>query len=351
MVSSIKRFIMKRRKNNLSTDLQLRFLKRLLRLLNRGYPLLESLEIIKWDKTMHRTASRMISFMKSGTPIDTAFEKCGFNKSLASHLHFIHANNDLVGSLQKCLSFFENRLLHTKKLQQTVRYPIFLFLIFTALLFFIKQSILPSFLVLFQGGSESASAVMFSIRLINFLIAFFLILVLLAFVITGFWIIQKRTLSIKQQLAIYKRIPVIRSYLWLNTSYQFASHMTSLLKTGMSFKEIFLHMSSQDKLPIIAFYSNKLNISLQRGISLNTELAKLSFLDSNLSNIFDKNADYESLEKDLDAYAEMVIENIQNRIKKTIAFIQPISFIILGSFIIMIYMTLMWPMFQLIQTI
>ncbi|WLV26028.1 competence type IV pilus assembly protein ComGB [Aciduricibacillus chroicocephali] len=347
----MKRFIKKRKKSSLSVDLQLRFLKRLLRLLERGYPLLESLEIIKWDQTMNRTASRMIALLKSGLPMDITFEKCGFNKSIASHLYFIHTNNDLVGSLEKSLSFFENRLLHAKKLQQTIRYPIVLFFVFTVLLFFIKQSVLPSFLELFQEGSGSAWTVKFSIRVIDYFISGFFVTCLLIIFITVFWLIQKKSLPIQKQISIYRRIPGIRSYLWLNTSYQFASHITSLLKTGMSFKEIFQHMSDQEKLPILAFYSSKINATLQKGAHLSTELTKLAFLDSNLSCIFEKNADYTSLEKDLDSYAEMVIDNIQRKIKNIIGFIQPLSFIVLGFFIIIIYMTLMWPMFQLIQSI
>lgn len=351
MVSSVKKLIMKRRKNRLPINLQLRFLKRMQRLLSQGYPLIETLEIMKWDHSFKKISSRMVALLKSGNNLDKAFEKCGFNEAISAHLHFIRSNNDLVGSLQKCLSFFENRLSHSRKLQQTLRYPLVLFFIFTTLLVFIKQSVLPSFLTLFQSSASSSAAILFSIRLINWLIIVFFIMISALLTIFLFWLFKKKALPIKKQLFIYEKIPFVCSYIRLNTSYQLTSHMSSMLKTGMPFKEIFFHMANQDKLPILAFYSKEINKALEKGFHLNDILSKFTFLDKSISHIFQKNADYDVLEKDLDVYSEMVIDRIQEIIKKTIAFIQPVSFIMIGCFIILIYMTLMWPMFQLIQSI
>jgi len=347
----MKKHISRIRRRTLSNTLQLRFLKRLLRLLENGYPLIEALETMKWDSSLKKTASRMIALLKSGLPIDITLEKCNFNQAISGHLYFIRTNNDLVGSLKKCLDVYEHRINHTQKFQQTIRYPLLLFFIFSILLFFIKQSVLPSFLDLFQASSNSATTIQISIKAIDVFVTLFFFGGFTVILASLLWHFYKKKLSIEKQLLVYKRIPVFRTYLRLTTSFAFSFHLSSLLKTGMSFREIFLHMSKQDKFPVLALYSKKITNELNKGIYINHMLNKFEFLEKDLSFIFQKNADYEALEKDLEAYAEILTENLQSKIKKGIAFLQPISFTLLACFIVLVYMTLMWPMFQLIQTI
>lgn len=351
MGSFMKKYISRFKRSTLPNTIQLRFLKRLLRLLENGYPLIEALETMKWDGSLKKTASRMIALLKSGMPMDIALEKCNFNQAISGHLYFIRTNNDLVGSLRKCLDVYEHRITHVQKFQQTIRYPLLLFFIFAVLLFFIKQSVLPSFLDLFQSSSNSASTIQISIKIINFFMTLFFVSGFIVLLSSLLWLYYKKRLSIEKQLLVYRKIPIFRNYLRLSTSFTFAFHISSLLKTGMSFREIFLHISKQDKFPILSLYSKKITNELNKGIYINQLLGKFEFLEKDLSFIFQKNSDYEALEKDLEAYAEILTENLQAKIKKGIAFLQPISFIILAGFIVLVYMTLMWPMFQLIQTI
>lgn len=338
-------------KTKLSKDVQLRFLRRLSRLLGNGYPLIEALTIIKWDDQMTETATKMITLLKKGNTIDQAFEKTDFHHTITSYLYFVRANGDLQTSIDKCIEMYEHRVNYMKKFQQIARYPLILLIIFSILLYFIKKLVLPSFVDLFQSSSDASSTVTLSIIIIETLGTFVLVMSFLFLGSVVLWQINKRKFRIDQQIKLYKFIPIYRTFLKLQTSFLFATHLSTLLKTGMSIKEILHHMAKQKKLPIIAYYSHLMIEELSKGFSLTSLLSQFTFFEQRIATIFQKNADMYALEKDFTMYAEFLTDELHRKIMKTITFIQPFFFVVLAGFIIFIYVTLMWPMFQLIKTI
>lgn len=350
MVSYLQKHFFRRKKRGINFDLQLQFLKRLERLLRNGYPLIEALDILTWDRKMTDSVETIKASLQAGHPVDQAFEHAMFHETITSYLYFVRMNGDLPTSLRKCIHIGEQRLKYLTKFIQVIRYPLVLLIIFLTLLFFIKQSVLPSFVDLFHSSSQASSTVMFSIMIIDLFVYIVIMSALGLLLISIMWLINKTKLSIETQLKIYSKIPIIRSYLRMQTSLFFATHMSMFLKTGMSIKDVLKKMSEQRKLSILSYYTNLMMNELSRGFYMTSLLAELRFLDKRIATIFHKNADANDLEKDLTAFADLLMEEMENKIMKMITIIQPLFFIILACFIIFIYVTLMWPMFQLIKT-
>ncbi|GAA0602539.1 hypothetical protein GCM10009001_19370 [Virgibacillus siamensis] len=348
---SIRKFIWLANKKMMSNDLQLRFLKRMVRLLDNGYTLVEALEIIKWDKQLDQVASTIVTSLKNGRTFDEALENTGrFSRAITSYLYFIRANGDIRQSIEKCNAMFEQRIRYTKKFQETIRYPIILLFVFGLLIYFVKQSVLPSFIDLFNNSGGS-STVYISIIVIDVLTKFMMIfgILLVAGILFSKGI--KHKISIEKQIMIQRSIPVYRNYKKLHTSFLFATHFSSLLKTGMSIKEILSVMRNQNKLPILSYFSTLMTDELNKGIYITNLLENLPLIDKQIAVIFQKNADVNALEKDLEMYAAVLTEELNRKIMKILTYLQPAFFLILASLIILIYVTLMWPMFQLIKTI
>ncbi|MFD2759401.1 competence type IV pilus assembly protein ComGB [Lentibacillus juripiscarius] len=332
-------------------DLQLRFLHRLSRLLNNGYTMIGALEIIQWDHQLKAIASSVTTSLKSGSPLDEALEHVHFSPTITSYLYLVRNNGDLQSSLEKCITMYEQRLVYMKKFQETARYPIILLIVFAFLLYFIKQSILPSFLDLFHGTAASASAIMLTIAIVD--IAGYILFGLFIILGLGFllWRLNKEKISIDKRIKVYSMIPIYRRYKQTQISFLFAVHISSLLMSGLSIKEILSSLSRQKKQPILAYYASLLTNELSRGIYVTNLLARLPLLDKQLSVIFQKHSDVKALEKDLSVYSELQTEETHRKIMKAITYIQPVFFIMLAGMIVAVYMSLMWPMFQLINTI
>lgn len=339
------------RKKKLTSGLQLRFLKRLTRLLNNGYPLINALEIIQWDKQLLTTSQLISQDLRDGYSLDESLERTGFNHTITAYLYVVRANGNLQENILKCVDMYEQRLEYMKKFQQTARYPLVLFFIFLFLLYFIKESVLPSFTNLFQGNNETSVVISVSVIVID---SFTTILILMAIVVISSFFLSKyikRVVPIEKQIAIYSKIPILRKYLRIQTSFLFATHVSSLLKTGLSLKEILEHILQQKKLRIISYYASLMINELSNGKPVAGLLDELKLIDRRLPIIFEKNADVHALEKDLAIYAELSTELLNQKVTKAITLIQPVFFVILAGFIVFIYVTLMWPMFQLLKTI
>lgn len=347
---SLRKYFLRTGNKSLSKQLQLRFLKRLSRLLKDGYTLIEAFEVIKWDEQLKSTATTIIELLKGGDTIDQALEKADFTPSITSYLYFVRESGDIQLSIEKCVSMYESRMEYTKKFQETLRYPSILLVVFMVLIYFVKQSVLPSFMDLFQSNSGSSS-IQISILLIDYLSIFIISLGVILTVAILVWQFCKHKVSIEKQIVVYRSIPIYRKYKKMHTSFLFATHFSSLLKTGMSIKEILNVMTHQQKLPILSYFSTLMTAELTRGVYITNLLAQLPLIDKQLSLIFQKNTDVHALEKDLTVYAALITEDLHRKIMKALTYIQPVFFLLLASFIIFIYITLMWPMFQLIKTI
>lgn len=351
MVLFLKRHFLMVRQKKLSPELQLRFLKRLSRLLTNGYPFIASLERIQWDKQLIRTAKQIKLALKKGETIDQAFESAQFHSSITAYLYFVKDRGDIQSSIDKCIHMYEDRIHYTKKFQQIARYPLILLVIFSILLYFINQSVLPSFVELFQTSEAASSTITFSMLVIDLLGTLIIVLGSACIIVFIIWHVNKRKVRIETQMKLYNLIPVYRKILTLQTSFQFATHLSTLLDTGMSIKDILMNMSKQDRLPIIAHYSSLIIKELSKGLHIEQLLSELTFFDVQLAAIFQKNVDNEALAKDLAIYAELLTEELHRRVIQMITLIQPLFFILLACFVVFIYMTLLWPMFQLIKTI
>ncbi|MDY0396674.1 type II secretion system F family protein [Virgibacillus halophilus] len=139
-------FLMKKfRKNGLSDELQLRFLQRLQRTLANGYPLLEALDTIRWDRRLANTAVQIIDMLKRGLALDEALEQTKFHPSICSYLHLSRNIGNVAESLDKCIEMFQKRCEYLRKFQQLSRYPLLLIIVFSLLLFFIKKECIAGF--------------------------------------------------------------------------------------------------------------------------------------------------------------------------------------------------------------
>lgn len=335
----------------LSDELQIRFLNRLKQFLLNGYSLQHALEAISWDKELAATSNLFLDKLQRGHKLDDIFSEAGFHPSVSSFLCFVQPNSNLLEAITKCTDMMEQRFNQIKRFKLILRYPIILLILFIFILFFINHHVLPSFQSLFSGSKSSLYGISLLIQfmeLFQFLILIFFLLLLLILLL---WRQFKKRLPIEEQLKIIQHIPILSRYIRLKTSFQFAMNFSMLLKTGLPLKEILSELAYQDKLPIISHYAVLLEGNLNRGVHFGMLLEELFFIENELGAIFQKNATVDMLERDLSLYSDLLLENLQRMIFRVISWIQPTVYIFLGIFIIFIYLSLMWPMLEMLKSI
>lgn len=337
------------KERRLPERLQLKFLEQLAQLLSHGYTLLESLERIKWDKRMSHTAMILMRALKTGLTIDQAFTQAQFHYSITSYLYFVRKHGNLLASILTCKEMFAKRLRYKQTFQQIMRYPLFLGVIFSIILIFLRQAILPTFLNIFQTNNQVPKSLMYIFVTLDYVIPLFIFMIgsLCIGIITVTRL--RRKIDIQVKVKIYERIPIYRRYLQRQTSFQIATHLSELLKTGMPLKDILHHMSKQDRFPIVAYYTKMMLDTLNMGNQISQLLVQCYFIEQQMTDIFQNNYDNQSLAKDLAVYSNMLADRMHQKIITFLQIIQPIFFVIIGIFIVLVYFMLMWPMFQLIN--
>lgn len=338
------------RKKKLPEEIQLRFLRRMNRFLKNGYSLQDALEAAAWDKDLKKISSYFLERLTQGAQLDIIFEESGFHPSITAFIYFVNANANLSDALEKCTNMMEHRFEQSKKFKTTIRYPLLLLFVFTMILLFINQQILPAFEPLLRGSPEALAIVVLLKGILDFFELAAVTSCILFLILSFAWRIGKQKIPVEDQLRIFRRIPIYKSYLKIQTSFQFAAHFSSLLTAGLTLKEILHEITKQTRLPVLSYYAQLLTDNLAHGYHISYSLDELPFIESQLAAIFQKDTNKAMLEKDLSLYSDLLLEEMQRLIVQTIYFIQPVFYLVLGLFIIFIYLSLMWPMFQLINT-
>lgn len=331
-------------------EIQLAFLTRLHRLLSIGYPLMPALQRTKWEDRFVKLADTITQALTAGKTIDEAFELAAFHPHIVSHLYLSRTTGNLEESINKAADTFRDRIFYFNKIKQITRYPLLLLFIFCILLFLMKQIVLPSFSSLFQSTSASSTLVLFRL-LVDYVVYLLVTIAFIGLFIVFLWPIYTRKVTTNTLIKIYQSLPLCRSYIKAQTSLLFAAHFSSLLKTGISYYDIVQQMSGLKKQRIISFYSSYLKEELSKGYTMSSLLASLPLFDKKLSSLFNQDASSVHLTQDLDMFTEVLTEEMKRRALRLVTYIQPVFFVVLAGFIIFIYITIMWPMYELIKTI
>lgn len=336
---------------SISIKTQLSFLKKLEKLLNSGYPLIQAFSVMEWDEKMADLSRLVAGYLKEGLTIDEAFGKASFDEEVVTYLFFARLSGELPSVLKQCCEMMEHRVIATKKFKQTSSYPLFLLLICLFLLWFVKQSVYPAFYDLFSSSGSVSPILSYSMMAVDLLFVMIAAFVFLALSAAPVAFFLNNFTPIDAQLRFYQKIPLYRLYLKKKITFLFSLHLSALFQTGFSPKEAFQAIAAQNKQPILSFYAKQVITDLEYGTPLGNILPTLYFLESDLHSIFQKNATIQWIEKDLSTYADFLIEQMQEQIKKAAGFIQPAVFCLLGFLIVFVYLSIMLPMFQLIESV
>lgn len=343
--------LMKQQKSKIKEEKQIRFLRQVAKLLASGYSLNQSLKVMSWDKDLAAIASEVSRDLIDGLLLDQSLKRLNFHYVITSYLYFSRSKDHLEISIEKSVDLLEMRMKYKNKLQSVLRYPFILLFIFFILLLFIKYSILPTFIDMIQSHGESSSTSTLLLLFLDFSTQLFIILLFIFSCFALVWLRLKERFSLGLKLKIYEKIPLFRTYIKVQTTYLFATHVSTLLEVGMPMKDVLHQLIEQKDLNIISYYAELMIDELNEGHSLVYLLQQLPFIDEQIAQIYQQNLNASTLSKDLQTYADMLMDTIQLKVTKYIEYVQPSLLAVFACFIVFIYVTLMWPMFELVKTI
>ena len=330
------------------------FLLRLGELLESGYHLSEALRFLQSQESVKRRDSidEALNLLKSGHSLHEVMTSIGFHPQLLQYIHYAEFYGDLPRALQEGGRFWEKRNEDQEKLMKILVYPLVLFLFILCISVLLQGILLPKFEALYENMEIAPSFflkfIVFLSSLSDYLLYGAGIFVVLFIICKKWW--YNKICPLKQKQFLLK-IPFLKLYVRLFDTYYLSYQLSSLLAGGLSFNESMQLFTTHSKQPFFKKVSQVITEGLNEGRSLQSVFQDLPYFERYMSDVLANGQKNTKLDKELYHYSRIVMQTLEERVSSVLKIIQPFLFAIVGAIVIGIYLSVLLPMFSIIESL
>jgi competence protein ComGB len=328
------------------------FLKRMGELLERGYSYSEAVESIFHQMPIKRHQELRLGLekLKAGEPLYRILTDYKFQNDIVGYIYFADKHGGMLEAISEGSKLAINKHLAIVKLKKIFYYPVFMFLMTNILLIFVERNLLPQYFVLFHSmGIEVntfTKVVMTFGNMLPLLLFFFLVMVLLLF---ANYLIYFRKLPIINQRQYLLKIPLIGSSLRLIQTQYFALQLGYLLTGGLSVHESLQLFETAPKNQFYRTLSEMITKRLKTGENLAHILEQMNLFEKELPYIISHGQTNGKLDKELLFFSQNCLSKLEQKMERTLKQVQPVLYGIIALLVISMYLSIMIPMFKLIN--
>lgn len=247
------------------------------------------------------------------------------------------------GDLQDCIGrlgqYLSMRVKQQTVLKGLLQYPIILLSMLGVLLIALKIFVFPEL----ETWQSQDTAVENNHYLYLVGLGLCLLFVILLIVKVGqIW----RGISTNKKVDYLCRLPIIGESYRLYYGYYLISNFSLLLSNGMGMKRICQMFSTFDSQSLLYQLGQSLNEILAEGNKPEKLLKEYSYLPLELIIFVNKGATTKELGQQLDAFANVLFKRLSKSIEKLLTMIQPLLFGIIAIVIILLYLSIMLPIYH-----
>ncbi|MBP0724496.1 type II secretion system F family protein [Bacillus sp. RG28] len=333
---------------------QATFLQSLGQLLEKGYPLIQGLEFasIHLSKHSRTLLNNKISLLKEGKPFIEMIKSLKFHQDVTLYMYYAEKHGDLSFALKEGSIILKKKLEHRQHVQKILAYPICLLLFLGCILYFFKQFIIPQYEILFTSFQTSQNA--FALKYIKVIsnapqyIAFSLIALS---VFIGVVYLLNRHRSPVQRMEVLIKIPLFSKFLRILNTYEFSMQLSSLLEAGLPLLEALKILQQNDIRTFLKEKSKIIYQHLLNGDSIQEVLQNDNCFEKELTLVITHGMQNSSLDNELKEYSKLLVNYIEEYLKKSLSILQPVLLCVIALLIISLYLSLLLPMFQIMNNI
>lgn len=333
---------------------QARFLQELGDLLENGFTLYEGIEfsLIHGKKKYRDGLREALGLLKDGHTFRDFLEWLNFEQELVGLVSYGEKHGQLSKSLQDGGKIWLKKSEDRAKLKNLLYYPIFLLVFTFALLQAFTNYLLPKFSEMYQGaGQETNIFLKLSVLLATLINNLPLIIILLlTFLMLIYHYYFKKISKIKLELLMNK-VPLLRTFRRLSSTYYFSMQLGSLLKGGVSIIDALTIMSAQDPKKLVREIAHQMIERLQEGDTLDSICGTIKIFMTDFERVISHGQKNGLLGEELLYYSKMLISEMEMKTERYIKVVQPLMFGIVAILVILLYLAILMPMISLMNTI
>ena len=337
-----------RLKKYFTLKLQVKFLKRFTQLVENGFSVIDALEVMQTllDKSV---IALMIQACIKGDDFSDTLELMGFEQRIVYIVRAGEGSNALLRGLQAArnysIHFFENR----GELKKKLRYPLFLFAVVILVLasmfiFFIPQ--LDGFYETFNLDGESTS-IHVIIWILGSLLLVTLVLVTFVLLILKFDHPRFQRFIFDWLFCIYG-VKFITQKLF---SYYFATQVNMFTACGLSLKDSMEMILTFEKLSLIKYMVHDLGTEIEGGKEISEAIRDVDYFTPYFKLIVNHALKVGSLDLELEHFVKTELASLNEAVGTSLKVFQAGFMMLIGVLIIMLYLSILQPIFEMVDII
>ncbi|MGS2776061.1 competence type IV pilus assembly protein ComGB [Robertmurraya sp. GLU-23] len=333
---------------------QSNLLKHVGELLDRGYALAEALESTSLQMAEGKKIelNSSIKLLREGFAFSLVIQKLGFHQTLVSYVYFAEQHGGQAHAYIEASNYMMKQQKDKKELIKIVTYP--LILVFTTILLFVfvDQFLLPKFVSLFQSMGLPSNLFTEVIILIGSTFPFVSILFVVTLLIfASYYLFVFKNYSAMKQKKILVSIPWCGVFFQLLITHYFSVQMSYLLGGGLSIYEAVSLFEGNKENKFDQELGAYLKQHLLKGISLEEIIKKQTIFERDLPMVIQHGQKNGRLDQELLFFSSYCMNRFQEKVNHIMKFIQPSIYLIVGLLVISMYLSILLPMFHLMDGI
>lgn len=329
------------------------FLQKTSNLMQEGYMLAESLILLLpyYTKKASEWTNEIQNGLQNGLNAHEIFKKFQVDNEFLIAIYFAEKNGDLAKTLNKVSSQMLYKQETMKKFGKLLLYPFAMFSLLILFFLGFRTYFLPNISQMVQHDSKTDNPTIilssYLLHMPDYFIGCAIFLITLSLIFLSFI----RKLPPPQKLSIILKIPVVKKYYKLTMTRQFARHLGNLLQSGFSMQQALAELKTQQFKKDIQYVADEVSKQIVYGSKL-SQVIKLSNYFYGKFELFVEHGEKNGLlGRELLLYCDILDEKLKNDIKVATLVIQPLFFVIIAICIVAAYLSILLPMYEMIEII
>jgi competence protein ComGB len=330
------------------------FLKKMGELLERGYSYSDAVESLLYQLPLKRHLELRVCLeeLKAGQPLHKVLETLKFQKDLVGYIYFADKHGGMLEAISEGSKLTLNKNVTLQKLKKAIFYPVFLFFMTNIIFLFVERTLLPQYFSLYDSMGLEVNVFTKVVATFGTMLpritVFFLISIILLLIAYFFYFIKLPTLNQRKFLL---KIPFIGPAIRLIQTQYFTLQLGYLLSGGLSVHESLQLFESAPRNLFYRDISIIINGRLKRGEDLPQILMGLNFFEKELPIVVNHGQTNGRLERELLFFSKGCLIKLEEKVEKGLKNLQPILYGVIAILVISMYLSIMIPMFRLLNGI
>lgn len=330
------------------------FLQRLAVLISEGYSFAESVMMllphhVENASEKQREVQERLHNGEGVMGVMTALE-------IPSHYLISIAIAEHNGHLQEALAGIAKQMQFSmgirRRFQKLMLYPLALLLFLIVLFVMFRIYFFPNIerMIESRGGSSDEGSLWISRMLLSlpdYGVIFTLVICILFF--SSRYILLKQ--SIDKQLAVQLKIPIWNRYFRLLLTSAFSKYLGSLLVSGFSLQSSLEVLEKQNYQLYLQLCAIQLREKIVHGESLVQGIEGLMIFQKDFVVFIEHGENSGYLGKELMLYSELLEERLEEKIRRLLTIVQPSLFVVIALCVIAAYLSILLPIYSMIDFI